>query len=35
MSAAKVLEASRMIRTGEIISLGHPYEATMPLAPEG
>ena len=33
MNAAKVLEASRMIRTGEIVSLGRPYEATMPLAP--
>jgi kynurenine formamidase len=33
MGPAKVLEASRMIRTGEIVSLGRPYEATMPLAP--
>ena len=33
MSPAKVLEASRLIKTGEIVSLGHPYEATMPLAP--
>lgn len=30
---AKVLEAIRLIKSGEIISLGHPYEATMPLAP--
>jgi kynurenine formamidase len=33
MNPAKVLEASRLIRTGEIVSLGHPYEADMPLAP--
>ena len=33
MGPAKVLEASRLIRTGEIVSLGHPYDATMPLAP--
>src|ERR1700728_4434095 len=33
MSPAKVLEAVRMIKTGEIVSLGRPYESTMPLAP--
>ncbi len=33
MGPAKVLEATRLIKTGEIVSLGHPYEATMPLAP--
>jgi kynurenine formamidase len=33
MNPAKVLEASRLIRSGEIISLGRPYEANMPLAP--
>jgi kynurenine formamidase len=33
MGPAKVLEAIRLIKTGEIVSLGHPYEATMPLAP--
>jgi len=33
MRPAKVLEATRLIKTGEIVSLGHPYEATMPLAP--
>jgi kynurenine formamidase len=33
MNPAKVLEASRLIRTGEIVSLGHPYDAAMPLAP--
>ena len=33
MNAAKVLEASRLIRTGEIVSLGRPYQARMPLAP--
>jgi kynurenine formamidase len=33
MSPAKVLEATRLIRTGEIVSLGWPYESQMPLAP--
>jgi kynurenine formamidase len=33
MTPAKTLEAARLIKTGEIVSLGHPYEATMPLAP--
>ena len=33
MSAAKVLEATGLIKTGEVISLGMPSEATMPLAP--
>ena len=33
MGPAKVLEAIRLIKTGEIVSLGHPYEAKMPLAP--
>ena len=33
MNAAKVLEASRLIKTGEIVSLGRRYEAAMPLAP--
>src|ERR1700728_2260154 len=33
MNAAKVLEASRLIKTGEIVSLGRRYEANMPLAP--
>jgi kynurenine formamidase len=33
MNPAKVIEASRLIKTGEIVSLGRPYEAKMPLAP--
>jgi kynurenine formamidase len=33
MNAAKVLEAAKLIKTGEIISLGRPYEAKMPIAP--
>ena len=33
MNATKVLEASRLIKTGEIVSLGRRYEAGMPLAP--
>ncbi|MFZ2107389.1 MAG: hypothetical protein WAV18_18790 [Roseiarcus sp.] len=33
MNAAKVLEASRLIKIGEIVSLGRRYEAGMPLAP--
>lgn len=33
MSPAKVLEATRLIRTGEIVSLGWPYDSQMPLAP--
>ena len=33
MTPAKVLEASRLIKTGEIVSLGHPYDTNMPLAP--
>lgn len=33
MNPTKVLEASRLIKTGEIISLGRRYEARMPLAP--
>jgi hypothetical protein len=33
MTSAKVLEAVKLIRTGEIISLGMPYDSRMPLAP--
>lgn len=33
MTPAKVIEATRLIKTGEIVSLGMPVEATMPLAP--
>lgn len=33
MTAQKVLEAVRLIRTGEIVNLGMPYDARMPLAP--
>ena len=29
----KVLEASRLIRTGEMVSLGFPYRTGMPLSP--
>ena len=33
MTQEKVLEAVGLIRTGEIISLGMPYDTRMPLAP--
>ncbi|MGO8799284.1 MAG: cyclase family protein [Roseiarcus sp.] len=33
MTPAKALAASRLIKTGEIVSLGRPYRARMPLAP--
>src|SRR4029077_15492056 len=33
MPPAKVLEAPRLIRTGEIVSLGMPYDTRMPMAP--
>jgi kynurenine formamidase len=33
MNPAKVLEASQLIKTGEIVSLGHLYDSAMPLAP--
>jgi hypothetical protein len=33
MTRDKVLEATRLIKTGEIVSLGMPYDARMPLAP--
>src|SRR5215831_8786465 len=33
MTRGKVLEATRLIRTGEIVSLGIPYDSRMPLAP--
>ena len=33
MTPAKVIEATQLIKTGEIVSLGMPFEATMPLAP--
>ena len=33
MTAKKVLEAVNLIETGEIVSLGMPYDARMPLAP--
>jgi hypothetical protein len=29
----KVLEAVKLIKTGEIVSLGMPYDARMPIAP--
>jgi kynurenine formamidase len=32
-TSAKVLEATRLIKTGEIVSLGRPYESAMPIAP--
>ena len=33
MTRKKVLEAVSLIKTGEIVSLGMPYDARMPLAP--
>ena len=33
MTPQKVLEAVALIRTGEIVSLGMPYDSRMPLAP--
>jgi kynurenine formamidase len=33
MTPAKVLEATRLIKTGEVVSLGMRSDATMPLAP--
>ena len=33
MTPTKVLEAVGLIQTGEIVSLGMPYDANMPLAP--
>ena len=33
MTPQKVLEAVGLIKTGEIVSLGMPYDARMPLAP--
>jgi hypothetical protein len=33
MTAQKVLEAVGLIKTGEIVSLGMPYDSRMPLAP--
>ena len=33
MTPAKVLQATKLIKTGEIVSLGMPYDARMPIAP--
>jgi hypothetical protein len=33
MTREKALEAVKLIRTAEIVSLGMPYDAGMPLAP--
>ena len=33
MTPMKVLEATQLIRTGEIVSLGMPYDTKMPIAP--
>ena len=33
MTPQKVLDALKLIRTGEIISLGMPYDSRMPIAP--
>ncbi|HZZ24590.1 MAG TPA: hypothetical protein VFE60_19295 [Roseiarcus sp.] len=33
MTRDKVLEAVKLIKTGEIVSLGMPYDAQMPIAP--
>ena len=30
---AKLLAALQLVRSGEIVRLGHPYDAKMPLAP--
>ena len=35
MTRDKVLEATRLIKTGEIVSLGMPYDARMPIARTG
>jgi hypothetical protein len=32
MTREKVLEATQLIKTGEIVSLGMPYDARMPIA---
>jgi hypothetical protein len=33
MTREKVLEAVKLIRTGEVVSLGMPYDTRMPIAP--
>jgi Putative cyclase len=33
MTREKVIEATQLIKTGEIVSLGMPYDARMPIAP--
>jgi hypothetical protein len=33
MTRDKVLEVVKFIKTGEIVSLGMPYDAQMPIAP--
>ena len=33
MAPAKTLEALSLVRTGEIVRLGHAYDAQIPLAP--
>jgi len=33
MTRDKVLEVVKLIKTGEIVSLGMPYDAQMPIAP--
>src|SRR6478735_10830842 len=33
MTPLKVLDALKLVRTGEIISLGMPYDSRMPIAP--
>jgi hypothetical protein len=33
MTRDKVLEAVKLIKTGEIVSLGMPYDARIPIAP--
>src|SRR3954453_22470398 len=33
MTPQKVLDALKLIRTGEIVSLGMPYDTRMPIAP--
>ena len=33
MTQDRVLEAVKLVKTGEIVSLGMPYDARMPIAP--
>ena len=33
MTPAKVLQATKLIKSGEVVSLGMPYDTKMPIAP--